>query len=92
MCIPLQMRLRMNTKIYFAHTDTRNFRFEAMCTSAAGALKLLKKAIKMHEVQYELEDCDQMPPHAMERWWFEDDFVVEERNLGVPYRDGSEIK
>jgi hypothetical protein len=27
--------------------DTRNFRFEAMCTSAAGALKLLKKAIKI---------------------------------------------
>jgi hypothetical protein len=82
----------MNTKIYFAHTDTRNFRFEAMCTSAAGALKLLKKAIKMHEVQCKLEDCDQMPQHSMERWWFEDDFVVEERSLGVPYRNGSEIK
>jgi hypothetical protein len=75
----------MNTTIYFAHYDSRNFSFEAFGTTEVEARNALLDGLKEHAKQYadRIEDA---------HWWFDDDVGVEERTIGVCYRDGSEVK
>ena len=69
-------------KIYFAHDDSRNFCFEAFGKSAAEAKKALLEGLKEHSIQYNIES----------HWWYDDDVFIEERTIGVCYRDKSEIR
>lgn len=73
------------TKIYFAYYDSRNFCFEAFGKSAAEAKKVLLEGLEEHAKQYaeRLEDA---------HWWYDDDVCVEERTIGVCYRDKSEVR
>ena len=72
-----------NKKIYFAHYDSRNFCFEAFGKSAAEAKKALLDGLKEHAIQYDTSE---------KHWWYDDDVCVEERTIGVCYRDKSEVR
>jgi hypothetical protein len=68
--------------IFHASYESRNFSFDAVGLTENDALISLRTAITFHEQQYRLESG----------WYSDEDFVVREMKLGVPYRDGGELK
>lgn len=71
-----------NDKIYKGYYESMNFSFEAFSLTKEGAEKAIRKALKDHTKQYDLE----------KDWFFEDDIFVVEYKLNTGYRDMSEIK
>jgi len=64
-------------KFQRARYESMNFQFEGFGKTKAEALKVLKKALRLHTQRNNLE-----------RGWFTpDDFGFDELELGVPYRD-----
>ena len=69
--------------IYLATAESRNFSFKAVGLTAKSAMEGLRKALRLHGEQYDL-DPD---------WHVENaDFWVEALTVGEGYRDGSELK
>jgi len=69
-------------KIFKGVYESRNFSFEAFSLTKEGAEKAIRKALKDHTKQYDLE----------KDWFHEDDIFVAEYKLNTGYRDMSEIK
>lgn len=64
-------------KFHRARYESLNYQFEGFGKTKAEALKILKKALRLHDPRKELE-ID---------WYTPDDFGFDELELGVPYRD-----
>jgi hypothetical protein len=69
-------------KIYRAEYDSRNFEFVGYGTTESQAKKTLMLALKRHTKQFDLA----------KDWYYKDDILVLEYEIGTPYRDRSEIK
>ena len=69
-------------KIFKGAYESRNFSFEAFSLTKEGAEKQIRKALKDHTKQYDLE----------KDWFCEDDIFVVEYKINTGYRDRSEIK
>ena len=69
-------------KIYKGIYESRNFLFEAFSLTKEGAEKQIRKALKDHTKQFDLE----------KDWFHDDDIFVVEYKLNTSYRDMSEIK
>lgn len=69
-------------KIYKGIYESRNFLFEAFSTTKEGAEKAIRKALKDHTKQFDLE----------KDWFCEEDIFVVEYKFNTSYRDMSEIK
>jgi hypothetical protein len=69
--------------IYLATAESRNFSFKAVGSTAKLAMEALRKGLRLHAEQYDLDP----------EWHIENaDFGVEALTLGEVYRDGSQMK
>ena len=62
--------------------ESRNFSFDVYSDTKANAEKAIKKALKDHGKQHDLEPD----------WFYQQDVQVAEYKLNIGYRDHSEIK
>jgi hypothetical protein len=69
-------------KIYKGIYESRNFTFEVFSFSKEDAAKAIRKALRDHTKQYDLEND----------WFYEDDIFVVEYKINKGYRDCQEIK
>lgn len=68
--------------IYRALYDSRNFTFEGFGKTENQAREALQQALDLHTLQY---DCDP-------DWYYPSSIDIYKYELGVPYRDGEEVK
>lgn len=64
-------------KFYRARFESINFVFESFANTKEQAVATLKRGLKLHTKQYDLE----------KDWYTSDDINVDAFELGVPYRD-----
>lgn len=69
-------------KFYRARYESTNFEFEGFAHTKEQAVATLKRGLKLHTKQYDLE----------KDWYTPDDINVDAFEFGVPYRDYETIE